>query len=70
MRQLVWMAEGRDRQQWLHTASSLCLLANINRDPKLKSTPFTLDDFNPHVTAKPKKTPKHDVTILKMFLPK
>jgi hypothetical protein len=43
------MAEARDRQHWNHTASVLCLIANVNRDPK-KTQAFQASDFHPYET--------------------
>lgn len=51
------MAEGRSRSLWGHTSAVLCLLANVNRDPK-KTQPFKPSDFDPHMQAKkPKEKP-------------
>jgi len=43
------MAEGRCREDWAHTSTVMALLANINRDPRKKSTPFKPADFDPYV---------------------
>lgn len=43
------MAEGRSRSLWGHTSSVLCLLANVNRDPK-KTRAYRPADFDPHAT--------------------
>jgi len=40
------MAEARAKERWNHTGSILCLLANLNRDPK-KHRPFKPSDFTP-----------------------
>jgi cytochrome P450 len=48
------MAESRSRVAWGHTSSILCLIANVNRDPR-KSRPFTPDQFNPHRAPKRRK---------------
>lgn len=45
------MAEGRSREAWGHTSHLLCLIANVNRDPK-KSRPFRPEQFNPHAAPK------------------
>lgn len=47
LRELVWMAEARGRDQWTHTSSVLALIANVNRDPK-KTRPYKPSDFNPY----------------------
>ncbi len=41
------MAEGRQNEQWNHTAALLAMLANVNRDPK-KGRAFQPNDFHPH----------------------
>jgi hypothetical protein len=41
------MADARSRAGWNHTAHLLCLIANVNRDPK-KVRAFKPADFNPH----------------------
>ncbi|MBE3133090.1 MAG: hypothetical protein IMZ55_06430, partial [Acidobacteria bacterium] len=33
LRQLAKMAEGRDRQDWRHTAEILAMMLNVNRAP-------------------------------------
>jgi hypothetical protein len=45
LRELCWMAEGKQRNDWSHTSVILALVANCNRDPKKRA--FTPDDFNP-----------------------
>lgn len=34
LRELAWMADGRERSQWWRTASLLALTYNLQRDPK------------------------------------
>ncbi|TWU12856.1 hypothetical protein CA54_16820 [Symmachiella macrocystis] len=46
------MAEGRQRATWDAVASVLCLLVNINRDPKSK--PHKVTEFHPYAQAKKK----------------
>lgn len=41
------MATGRQKDQWGHTSHVLCILANVNRDPKRPA--FKPADFNPTV---------------------
>ena len=43
------MAESRRQEDWQHTAWLAAMIANANRDPKKKPSPFTPDDFNPMV---------------------
>lgn len=47
------MAEENARDKWNHTASILCLLANLHRDPK-KHRPYKPSDFSPF-TSRPAK---------------
>ena len=47
LRELLWMAEGRDRARWRHTSAVMALIANVNRDPK-KGRLFEPSDFDPH----------------------
>ena len=41
------MYEGRRLHDWAQTANLMALLANCNRDPAKKRTPFSLADFLP-----------------------
>ncbi len=43
------------------------LLANIHRDPKRRSQPFTPDDFMPQRANKPAQTPEQMVTTVTML---
>lgn len=47
LRELVWMADARRRDEWQHTSAVLAMLANVHRNPKKKPQPFTPADFNP-----------------------
>ncbi|HUX15215.1 MAG TPA: hypothetical protein VMW52_02015 [Phycisphaerae bacterium] len=40
------MAEARQKDDWDHTSSVLCLIANVNRDPK-KGRRMRPHDFHP-----------------------
>lgn len=40
------MAEARQREEWVRTASLMALVANAHRDPK-KGRPFRPADFDP-----------------------
>ena len=68
LRQLFWMAEGKSKDAWQHTASILALIANVNRDPK-KTKPFKPSDFNPTLsnTSRPDAVvvDKENVSLLK-----
>ena len=48
LRELVWMAQAAGRAAWAHTSAILAMIANANRDPKKKPTPFRPDDFSPY----------------------
>ncbi len=70
LRELVWLAEARQRDQWNHTASVMALIANVNRDPK-KGRLAKPDDFHPlrkhnHSTeSSERQPPVADISILK-----
>lgn len=42
------MADGRNKANWDHTAAVLCALANIHRDAKKRSRPFSPAEFHPY----------------------
>ena len=46
LRELVLMAESRQRDAWDHTSAVLCMLYNANRDPK-KTRAATPQEFHP-----------------------
>lgn len=56
------MADARSREAWAHTAQVLCLIANVNRDPK-KQRPFKPADFDPHTQARRRSRP---VTVARL----
>jgi hypothetical protein len=60
------MAEGRQRDTWMQTASIISMIANANRDPK-KSRPYTWKDFFPFSPPKVNKrnAPKVPLTVLR-----
>lgn len=70
LRELVWLAEARQRDQWNHTASVMALIANVNRDPK-KGRPAKPDDFHPlrkhtiRTDSTERQPPIADISILK-----
>ena len=39
----------KDKVLWNHTSTVMSLIANANRDPKRKPTPYSPQDFNPYV---------------------
>ena len=48
------MVDGRQRDQWRHTASILCQTANIYRDTKKRRSPFKFGEFYPFKVKKTK----------------
>lgn len=46
LRELIWMAEGCQRERWGRASSLMALLANCHKDPK-KGRPARPSDFNP-----------------------
>lgn len=50
------MAEARQRADWQHTSSVICIIANANRDPKRRPDPFKPADFDPFTPPKVAKT--------------
>ena len=46
LRELLWMADGAQRDRWARASSMMALMANLNRDPK-KGRPFRPEDFDP-----------------------
>ncbi len=41
------MAEAARKEAWQHTAWIAAMIANANRDPRRKPSPYSPDDFNP-----------------------
>lgn len=72
LRELLWMADGKRRDEWRRTARVCSVLANIHRDRKTRPRPFTDDEFNDYAPPRPpEKRIKAPITILKsIFLPK
>ena len=63
LRELLAMAEARQRDAWAHTASILSLIANAHRDPR-KTRSFKPADFDPF-SARNKTVPTVGVGVLK-----
>ncbi len=59
------MSQSKRREAWQHTSAILATLANIHRDPKKRSRPFSSNDFNPLVQLAERKPIKGDIQILK-----
>ena len=47
MRELSWAATGRQREAWNHTSAQIAQHAELNRDPKKRSRPFSWKEFHP-----------------------
>ena len=45
LRELVWAYQGHEYAEWERLSALLCLMANVNRDPKTKRTPYKPTDF-------------------------
>jgi len=68
LRELVWMAESKQKEAWSHTSSIMALTANCHRDPK-KTRRFRPDDFNPFAARRRQGIPltADNVGLLKRF---
>jgi len=64
------MAESRNRSEWTRFSPLLALTANAHRDPKKKSSPFSISDFDPYAERREIKD-KRTVTMgeLKRMIP-
>jgi len=65
------MAEGVQMLQWGQTSSVLAMLANANRDPKKKPSPFRPEDFNPWAGRERRRkraAVKGGIEMLKVFV--
>jgi hypothetical protein len=69
---LLLRVEGHSRAAWDHTASLMCLIANVNRDPKRRSDPWRVEDFHPHLAdaagGAGGSVPNVGIGVLKMFV--
>jgi len=64
------MAERVQREQWEHTSTVLCMIANVNRDPK-KGRAYKPRDFNPFYASEGGgRVPirKNTIQMLKAFV--
>lgn len=48
-REAFVMAHAKEYQQWVHTASLLCLIGNLARDSKKHPTPFMPENFHQYM---------------------
>jgi len=62
LRELLAMAEGRQREQWSRLSALMALIANTQRDPK-KTRALKPADFDPFAREVP--VVKADVSVLK-----
>ena len=54
IRDRMWMAEAKSRDNWTHTSAVLAMTANCHRDPK-KTKAFKPADFDPYALAEKKR---------------
>ena len=52
LRELIWMADARRRDDWSHTAAMLSLIANAHRNPRKRARPYTPAEFHPFIEAR------------------
>ncbi len=50
--ELLYMYNGKRKHDYEVQSLAICVLANVNRDPKKKPKPFEPDDFNPLLEKK------------------
>ena len=65
LRELIWMVGARRQDQWSHTAAVLALTANVHRNPKKRSKPYSPAEFHPLVDRKPVTISKTGIRVLK-----
>jgi len=65
LRELIWMVGARRQDQWSHTAAVLALTANVHRNPKKRSKPYSPAEFHPLVERKPVTITKTGIRVLK-----
>ena len=59
------MAEARRREAWSHTATLLAMTANVHRNPKKHTRPFSPVEFHPLLGAQPSAVMKTPIETLK-----
>lgn len=62
------MAEARQRVSWGQLSALMALLANCHRDPKKRSRPFEVEDFDP-TQRRAERAPSVEapITVLQVF---
>lgn len=65
LRELLYMRDGKEEVAWWHTAAVRSTIANSQRDPKKKPSPYTPDDFYPKPKKKRQADAKVPISILK-----
>ena len=60
------MAQGRQQAEWLRMSSLMCLIANVNRDPR-RGRAFRPADFNPFPVAAATAAPVDMATLREAF---
>jgi len=56
-----------NEQSDFRAAQICCILANINRDPKKKPTPYKVQDFMPKYKSVKKQTPEQQFELVKVL---
>jgi hypothetical protein len=59
------MVDSRQNNQWDHTASTLAMLAEINRDRKKRKERYTAREFHPFRAKKKPPIEQVDLKVLK-----
>lgn len=62
------MLEGKSRMIWGAVSEILALIAEVNRDRKKRSRPFSGRDFNPFSREMPEVVQKGSISDLKIFV--
>jgi len=55
------MAQGHERSEWNRASGLMALVANMGRDPKRRSRPFSPDEFNPLAAPRRADAPRAGV---------
>ncbi len=62
------MIDGKECAEWNHTAATMALIANCNRDPKRRRQPFQPREFHPYLRGRRKPPPAvttRDLSVLR-----